>query len=145
MFYQSNYALQQQLTHVKTSVLGIGGTGVTIKLAKTGFAPNPDSDPTTFPEADYTGYAAVTATTMTGISQTGNSFESSADTVASFAPTGSTVGNQIAGYWFEDSAGHLLGYEQISPAIPMTGPLDSIDLVFRWQAQPASWPNTILP
>ena len=145
MFFQSNYALQQQLTHVKTSVLGIGGTGFTLKLAKGAFAPNPDSDPTTFTECDFTGYAAETQTTMTGISQTGNSFESSSDTVLSFAPTGTTVGNTCTGYWMEDSAGHLLGFETISPGVPMMGPLDALDIVPRWQAQPANWPNTILP
>jgi hypothetical protein len=146
MLYQSNLYMLAALTAVKTSILKAGAAGFKIKLAQgPTFAPNPNSVPGDFTEADYTGYAAVTLTTMSANSQTGNSFESTSTTVAGFAPSGTAVTNSILGYWVESDGGDLLAYEVFPAPIPMQTTLDSIQIVPRWQIQPAQWPNSVLP
>jgi hypothetical protein len=142
---QSNACMIAILNKIKTGILLIGAAGFKVKLAQAPFAVNPNSDPTTFTEATYTGYAAATITAMGGDQQTGNSWESTAGALAAFAPTGTAVGNTIAGYWIEDNTGVLLGYDIFNPQIGMNTPADAINLAIRWQVQPANWPNTLLP
>lgn len=146
MFFQSQAVIQAALDAVLAGPLGIGGTGMVFKLAQTPFTPSATSDPTAdFTEANYTGYAPQTVTTALGDRLAGNSWEATLATLAAFSPTGTTVGNVIGGYWVEDIAGAFLGYDVFPIAVPMQSPSDAIQVAARWQQQPASWPNTILP
>lgn len=145
MLYESNALLQAQLLAVATDVLLIGAAGFKVRLAQAPFTPNANSVPGDFTIADYDGYADVTLTTMTGPSQVGSSFEDTASTIAHFAPTGATTPNTIGGYWIESDGGDFLAYEVFPTPIPMQTVLDKINVAIRWQAQPASWPNTLVP
>jgi hypothetical protein len=146
MFYESNHFLTAVLTEIKTAILLTTGAGFKVKLAQTPFSPNPGSVPSTdFTEADYTGYAAVVLTTMTPNTVTGNSYETTSTTVAVFQPSGTTVANNIGGYWVEDDSGAYLGYEVLPTPIALNGPTTYLSIVPRWLSSPTTWPNTILP
>ena len=111
-----------------------------IHLAKPPFTPNPTSDPASFTEADYTGYAAVTITAWDNPALTpADLAEIVGTTVAQFRPTGTTVTNSIAGFWVLDAAGDFVFAQVFSTPVALTGPNTVLSIVPRWQQAPSAW------
>jgi hypothetical protein len=135
MFVTSQVALIDQLDAVKGAVLDAAGPiHSTVKLAQGAFAPVPTSDPTTFTEATFDGYAAKTITAWTSAYLVpGPSSEILSAAVLSWSPTGTTTPNTITGYWIVGGNGHYLGGESFAQPVILNGPLTALNLAAVWQ------------
>lgn len=146
MFIESQAAMIAQSDDFKTTTLLAGGAGhVVCKLAKTPFNPSRTSDPATFTEADFDGYAAqnVAAFSGTYLNKNGDA-QTIGTTLLSFTPTGSTTPNTIGGYWLVTSGGVYLGGEVFNPTVGLNGPLTTLDFTIEWATTVAQFGATIV-
>lgn len=90
-----------------------GGTGIVVHLAKAPLSPNPGSDPATFTEADYDGYAAQTIAPPLGaaFAKGTDGAQQYLNSIMSWIPSGTTTVNTIYGYWLVSRAGDYIGAE----------------------------------
>jgi hypothetical protein len=146
-FVSSQQFLLDKLAAAIASILdATGPVHASVKLAVAPFAPSPTSDPATFTEADFDGYAAKTvATWSTPVMNTNGSAETVSGSVLTWNPTGSTTSNLIVGYWVEGGNGDYLGGEILASPVPMNGPLSSLNLVPVVQEAPGSWSSVVIP
>lgn len=147
MFVSSNLSLEDILAATIASVLdATGPVHASVKLAQGPFAPLPDSDPTTFTEATFDGYAAkdVTAWASPYLVATGAA-ETISSTVLHWAPTGTTTPNTLTGYWIVGGNGDYLGGEAFPVPIPMTGPTSALNLIPIWQQAAAQFGAVVVP
>lgn len=147
MFIPSNAAKLDILAAAIASVLNATGpVHSTVKLAKGAFAPSPTSDPTTFTEADFDGYASKTVAAWSAAYLVPNgSAETIAGSVLTWIPTGSTTSNVVTGYWIIGGNGDYLGGEAFATPVPMDGPTTALSLVPEWQVAPGAWSGNLLP
>lgn len=145
MFIPSQAVLISALNAIKTAVFAAGAGLVHVKLAKGAFNPQPNSDPTTFTEADYTGYVAQTVAAWSASVLSAGSAETLSSSVLTFSPTGTAVTNVITGYWLENGPGEYLGGEVLLPAIPLAGPLSALDIVLKWQENSGEFAAVVIP
>jgi hypothetical protein len=144
MFQVSNAFCDAALTAILTTILVETSMPAEVHLAVAPFTPNPNSDPATFTEASYTGYAAVALGTWAALERLPTGSQSVNGTVVHFAPTGTAITNTVVGYWIVTHAGVLIGYDTFPAPIPMDNALCAIDIVLAWQQQLQQWANVIL-
>jgi len=148
MLVTSNKALVDQLAAIVAAVLDTSVPAHTVvKLAQGAFTPSPGSDPSTFTEADYTGYASKTISAWTPPSlRNDGSAEVVSTTVLDFSPSGTiTVTNIITGYWLVGGNGDYLGGEVLPFPVPLAVATDSLKIVPVWQVAPSTWGANLLP
>jgi len=146
MFVTSQQALIDQINAVKAAVLdATGPVHATVKLAQGAFVPTPTSDPTTFTEADFTGYASKTVAAYTPASLEPNgASQILSSAVLDWNPTGTTTTNLVTGYWILGGSGDYLGGESFPTPVPMQSPTDVLNLVVVWQVAKSSWSGQLL-
>lgn len=145
-FVSSNKALQDILAATIAGILDFTGpVHASVKLAKGTFGPAPDSDPATFTECDFDGYASktVSAWSTPAMLATGNA-ETVASTVLHWAPTGTTTPNSVTGYWIEGGNGDYLGGEAFAQPVNLTGPTTALNLVPVFQQAAAAFSATVI-
>lgn len=145
MFIPSQAYLLAALDAIKASVFVAGPGLVKVRLAKGSFNPTPTVDPTTFTEADYTGYALKTVTAWSPSVMTTGSAETLGTSVLTYSPTGTAITNVITGYWLENTAGDYLGGEALNPAVPLTGPTSALNLIVKFQENSGDWASVVVP
>jgi hypothetical protein len=146
-FVPSQIGLIDAINAIKASVLDAAGpVHTTVKLAKGVFGPTPTSNPASFTECDFDGYAAKTIAAYGGphLVPSGNA-EITSSAVLSWTPTGSVTPNVVAGYWLVGGNGDYLGGEAFPAPIPLNGPLTTLSLIPSWQQAPASFNATVVP
>lgn len=138
-FVQSNVALTDVLAAIIGNVLNATGPVNThVKLAVLPFNPTPTSDPTTFTEATFDGYAAkaITSWSTPYFDALGNA-KTLSGVLASWTPTGSTTANTIGGYWLVAGDGTYLGGEVFNTPVPMHGTGTTLAIVPEFGYTPA--------
>jgi hypothetical protein len=145
MFVLSQLVLLSILDSLKTAVFAAGAGLVHVHLAKGPFNPTLLSDPTTFTEADYTGYVSQTVPAWSTSVMAGGSAETISTTVLTFSPTGILVLNTVTGYWLVNASGEYLGGEVLNPAVPLSGPTSALDIVLKWQENSSDWSGVVIP
>lgn len=145
-FVTSSLALIDQLEAVKGSVLdATGPVHASVKLAVAPFSPTPTSDPASFTEATFDGYAAKTVPAWTAAAlQPGPLAEILSSALLSWTPTGSTTPNTIVGYWIVGGNGDYLGGEAFAAPVILNGPTTSLNMVAAWQMARSNWSATVL-
>lgn len=145
-FVTSQLALVDQLEAVKDNVLdATGPVHATVKLAIAPFSPTPTSDPASFTEATFDGYASKTVAAWTPAAvQPGPLAEILSQSVLTWTPTGSTTPNTIAGYWIVGGNGDYLGGESFGTPVVLNGPTTSLNMVTAWQMARATWSAQVL-
>lgn len=147
MFVSSDKAALDQLAAVLSLVLNTATpTHSTVHLAQGAFAPVRDSDPTTFTEATFGGYAAITmAAWETPYLLGGGQSESIPTTICHWSPTDTVTPNTITGYWIMGANGDYLGGEAFGNGVPMLGPTNALNLVPTWQIPPSTFSAVLVP
>lgn len=147
MFVSSLTSLIAQLAAVKAAVLDTSVPAHTVcHLAQGAFSPTPASDPTTFTEATYTGYADQMITAWTPAYLVNNLVaEITAASILFFQPTGTALTNLVTGYWLVGANGDYIGGEAFSTPIPMGSPSNALSLIPKWQIPLANWSGELVP
>lgn len=99
---------------------------------------DPVVDPSTFTEADFSGYSDVPVAAWTGPRHFPND-NRGLDTIASFNGATATpqVDNVIRGYYVTDSTGAtLIGWEDFPEAVPMGGPTAFLNVTVPIEVDP---------
>jgi hypothetical protein len=117
----------------------------TIKLAQAPFAPAPTSDPTTFTEATFDGYASKTISAWEAPYLSAGAAKTNGTAVESWIPTGTTTPNTIAGYWLVAGNGDYLGGEVFATPINVVGPTTPVNLVPAYTVMPPVFTATVIP
>lgn len=140
---------QAQLDVLNAAIAAVLNTSVPahtmIKLAVAPFNPTPTSDPATFVEATFDGYAAKTISAWEAAYLNGNAAVSNGTTVESWVPTGTTTPNTVAGYWLVGGNGSYLGGEAFASPIAVTGPTTPVNIVPRYAVIPPVFSATLIP
>jgi hypothetical protein len=138
-----------QLDVLAAAIAAVLNTSVpahtTIHLAQQPFTPTSTSDPTTFTEATFDGYADKTIAAWETQYLNGNTAVTNGTTVLSWVPTGTTTSNTIAGYWLIGGNGDYLGGEAFAAPITVTGPTTPVNLVPRYAVVPPTFAATVIP
>lgn len=138
MFIASAAYVRDVLAAVIASVLNTSAPAhTTVKLAKAVMTLGANAEPTTFTEADFTGYASKSITGWTAPYQTTPSVAETVPTVTlQWSPTGTGVTNTIYGYWLIAGDGTYVGGENFATPVPLTGPTTALNLVIPIQSPP---------
>jgi hypothetical protein len=147
MFVPSQKFLLDMLAAAVASILNATGpVHASVKLATGTFGPQPGSDPASFTEATFTGYAAKVVTTWSTpyLVASGNG-QTLSENVLTWTPTDSVVQENIAGYWIVGGNGDYLGGEAFSQPIPLTGPTTSLNLIPLIQQAPGAYAGVLVP
>lgn len=147
MFVTSNVALVDQLAATVATVLDhTGPVHASVKLATGAFSPTPTSDPATFTEATFDGYAAKSvASWVSPYLLPGPLAETISAAVLSWSPTGTTTPNTITGYWIVGGNGDYLGGEAFNQPVLLNGPTTALNLVPTWQVPRSTFSATLIP
>lgn len=145
-FIVSNPALLAFLQAGIDTVLELATPAHTVfKLATGDFHPTPTSDPTTFTEADFTGYASKTVTGWTDPElDPGPAAKTLGTNLLQFRPTGTTVSNLCTGFWCEGADGTYLGGQEFDAPVPMGNVTDAITIIAQWNLGAGAWEMTVL-
>jgi hypothetical protein len=146
-YVPSNQSMIDQLqAFIDNGLDAAGPVHATIKLAQGSFAPGPTSDPTTFTEADFDGYASktVAAWEAAALAVDGTA-ETISSAVQSWAPTGTTTPNTITGYWVIGGNGHYLGGEAFATPVVLNSPSTRLNLVPAWKTQRNQFSAVLIP
>lgn len=119
-----------------------------VKLAKAPFTPTPTSDPTTFVEADYPGYAPIDILTYgTRHGDGANQWYVFGETPPlSFVPNATVSPAQtIYGYWVTDPGGNMVCAEVLSTPFVMRDPQTVLQLMIPFGVGPLKMSAVVLP
>jgi hypothetical protein len=143
MFVPATSWLSAALTAINAALFNHASATYAVHLGQAPFAPTPTSTPSSFTEADYTGYAALTVDGFVGpyVGSLGYP-EQIPVSVISFTPTGTTVANSIGGYWIVDSLGNYVGGEAFSTPIELSGPTTTLS--FTPIIQQVPWATNVI-
>jgi len=122
--------------------------GAVVHLAKAPFTPTPISDPTTFAEADFAGYAAITLTLLGTQHPDGANqwFAYSETPPVSFTPSAVLPSSQsIYGYWVVGAGARYVCAEVFGTPFVMRDPTTVLQLVIPFGVGPLKMSATILP
>ena len=144
--YSAAYLLDV-MAAVKAAILSTATPAYTsVHLAVAPFAPNPNSDPSTFTEATFTGYAPISIDAWNNAELiNGPIAQVLPTTMVSFVPSGTTVTNVIAGYWLEAGDGTYILGETFSAPVPLTGPDTRLNLAIPVATIGAPTSATVVP
>jgi len=130
---QVKNALIKAMTEIKTAILD----GGSMRLYQNDYTPTAATTLADLTEADFTGYAAVTLTTWSGVYLTAAGYAAVNSPLASFRPVAPfTVGNQIYGIFIRDVAGALVLAQRFDDPVSMVDGNGLLDLIYRY-----SWGN----
>jgi hypothetical protein len=147
MLVSSQISLLDILTaFIANGLDAAGPTHTMVKLAKAPFSPTPTSDPTTFTEADFDGYAAKTVAAWAAPYLNGDgAAETIGTSVLTWSPTGSVTPNLIYGYWLMLGNGDYGGGEAFGTPVSLNGPTTALSMVPLWAVAPSRFGAVIVP
>jgi hypothetical protein len=144
-FVSSQIALMDVLNAAIANVLtSSGSTHAEVHLAQAPFNPTATSDPTTFTEATFTGYAMKSVAAWEVAYLSGQSAKTNGTAVLSWTPTDSLMPNSIGGYWIIGGNGDYLGGEAFPVPLNIIGPSTPVNLVPAYGVAPPNFSATVI-